>query len=137
MSIHLEIVTPERKVFSDKVANVYLPGAEGEMGVLTLHEALVTALVAGELRYDKDGRTEEFAIGGGFAEITGKAVTVLTDSAAQADEIDEAVVAEAIKRAQTAIAEVDISQDPAEYQRRQEVLMKNEALLRLVKKTSG
>ncbi len=137
MSIHLEIVTPERKVFSDDVANVYLPGADGEMGVLSLHEALVTALVAGELRYEKDGRTEEFAIGGGFAEVTQHAVTVLTDSAAQADEIDEAVVAAAIERAKTELEGIDLSKDPAEHQRAQEVLLRNEALLRLVTKTKG
>ena len=70
MAIHLDIVTPERKVFSDKVDNVYVPGADGEMGILQMHAALVTVLQAGELRYLKDGKTTELAIGNGFAEVT-------------------------------------------------------------------
>jgi len=86
----LEIVTPEKKIFSDTVSDVYLPGAEGEMGVLELHAALVTALQPGELRYDKDGQTHELAIGSGFAEVTQEKVSVLTDSAFGEDEIDEA-----------------------------------------------
>ena len=51
MSLHLEIVTPEKKVFSDTVEDVYVPGADGEMGILELHAALVTALKPGSLRY--------------------------------------------------------------------------------------
>jgi F0F1-type ATP synthase epsilon subunit len=44
MPLHLDIVTPEKKVFSDSVDNVYLPGADGEIGVLPMHAGLVTAL---------------------------------------------------------------------------------------------
>ena len=58
MALHLEIVTPEKKIFSDTVGNVYLPGADGELGILDGHAALVTALQPGELRYDKDGKTD-------------------------------------------------------------------------------
>ena len=42
MSLHLEIVTPEEKIFSGDVENVYFPGTDGEMGVLEMHVALVT-----------------------------------------------------------------------------------------------
>jgi len=79
--LHLEIVTPEKKIFSDTVTDVYLPGADGEMGVLQLHAALVTALQPGELRYQKDGTEHALAIGSGFAEVTQDKVSVLTDSA--------------------------------------------------------
>ena len=58
MALHLEIVTPERKVFSDDVDNVYLPGADGEMGILGGHAALVSEMAAGELRYLKDGQSD-------------------------------------------------------------------------------
>ena len=50
MALHLQIVTPEKKIFSDTVGNVYLPGADGELGILDGHAALVTALKPGELR---------------------------------------------------------------------------------------
>ena len=79
--LHLEIVTPEKKIFSDTVEDVYLPGEEGEMGVLEMHAALVTSLKAGELRYRKDGEVHELAIGSGFAEVTQEKVSVLTDMA--------------------------------------------------------
>jgi len=65
--LHLEIVTPEKKIFSDTVTDVYLPGADGEMGVLQLHAALVTALQPGELRYQKDGTEHALAACGGEA----------------------------------------------------------------------
>ncbi|MEN9975734.1 MAG: synthase subunit epsilon, partial [Verrucomicrobiota bacterium] len=55
MPLHLEIVTPEKKVFSGEVDNVYLPGEEGEIGVLPQHAGLVTALKPGELRTQHDG----------------------------------------------------------------------------------
>jgi len=88
--LHLEIVTPEKTIFSDTVQDAYLPGKDGEFGVLDMHAALVAALAPGELRYKKDGKEEDLAIGSGFAEITEHKVTVLTDSAFGDDEIDEA-----------------------------------------------
>ena len=101
--LHLEIVTPEKKIFSDTVEDVYLPAEEGEMGVLELHTALVTTLIAGELRYQKDGEVHELAIGNGFAEVSQEKVSVLTDMAADEAEIDEASVEAAMKQAEEAI----------------------------------
>jgi F-type H+-transporting ATPase subunit epsilon len=100
MSLHLEIVTPEKEVFSDQVDSVVVPGSEGEMGVLPAHEALVTMLLPGELRYTKDGKEEELAVGAGMLEVTGQRVAVLTDMALAEHEIDETAVEEALKRAE-------------------------------------
>lgn len=107
MSLHLEIVTPEKKIFSDTVVDVYLPSVDGEMGVLSLHAALVTALQPGELRYQKDGVTHELAIGSGFAEVTQEKVCVLTDSALGENEIDESLVEKAILRAEEQLTKVE------------------------------
>lgn len=101
----LEIVTPEGKAFSDDVSGVVLPGALGEMGILPNHAALVSTLNAGELRYTKDGKTHELAIGSGFAEITGDHVNVLTDMAIRDSDIDEAHVQAALDRAQSRLKE--------------------------------
>ena len=54
MSFQLEIVTPEESIFSGMVENVYLPGADGELGILAGHVPLVTSLSPGELRYHHD-----------------------------------------------------------------------------------
>ena len=101
----LEIVTPEGKVFSDDVSVVVLPGALGEMGVLPKHANLVSTLTAGELRYTKDSRTFELAIGAGFAEITGERVNVLTEMALRDSDIDETAVQTALDRAQARLKE--------------------------------
>ena len=127
--LHLEIVTPEKKVFSDTVKDVYLPGADGEIGILDLHEALVTALAPGELRYLKDGEEHDMAIGSGFAEITGEKVSVLTDMALGEDEIDEQAAEEAIKAAEEAIKNADQHKDPEEFAHLQGLMAANLAKL--------
>ena len=66
MPLQLEIVTPERQVYSDTVDSVQLPGSEGELGVLPHHAPLVSTLGVGELRFRKDGTEESFAIVGGL-----------------------------------------------------------------------
>ncbi len=129
----LEIVTPEKKIFSDSVSDVYLPGAEGEMGVLELHAALVTALKPGELRYEKDGKIHELAIGSGFAEVTQEKVSVLTDSAFGEDDIDEAAEEEAMKRAEEKYAEVS-EKDAEEAAHLQAMIATNAARLELKRK---
>jgi F-type H+-transporting ATPase subunit epsilon len=99
-TLHLEIITPDSKIFEGDVDSVQLPGAEGEMGILPGHEALVSALQAGELVITQQGKTQSLAIGEGFAEITGKSVGVLTDGAIREKEIDEKAAEEAVKRAE-------------------------------------
>jgi F-type H+-transporting ATPase subunit epsilon len=129
MPLHLEIVTPEKKIFSDSVDNVYLPGADGEMGILPEHAGLVTALKAGELRYLHNGKTITLAIGSGFAEVDQKKVIVLTDSALGEDEIDEAATEAAMKRAEEKLAGVEHDLDAEEIAHLQSVIAQAAAAL--------
>ncbi len=99
-TLRLEIVTPEAKTYSEDVDMVTLPGDQGEMGIYPMHVALMTQLLAGEISVRKDGRDYYLAIGEGFAEITGERVSILTDMAIKADDIDEARAEEARKRAE-------------------------------------
>ena len=131
--LKLEIVTPEKKIFSDTVADVYLPGADGEMGVLEMHSALVTALKPGELRYEKNGVVHELAIGSGFAEITQEKVSVLTDSAFGESEIDEAVEEAAMKRAEEQLVKVS-AEDAEAAAHLQAIIATNAARLLLKRK---
>lgn len=105
MGFRLEIVTPERRTFSDEVDGVVIPGSEGELGVLEGHAPLVTTLLPGELRYSKGGEEESLAVGEGVVEITRDRVAVLTDLAVSTSDIDEAAVEEALKRAEAALSE--------------------------------
>jgi F-type H+-transporting ATPase subunit epsilon len=131
--LQLEIVTPEKKIFSDTVTDVYLPGADGEMGILELHAALVTALQPGELRYEKDGKVEALAIGSGFAEVTQEKVSVLTDSAFGEDEIDIAAEEAAMKRAEERLGKVS-TEDAEEASRLQAAIATNAARLEFKRK---
>ena len=88
MPLQLEIVTPERQVYSDEVDSVQLPGSEGELGVLPHHAPLVSTLGVGELRFRKGGVEESFAIVGGFLQVRPDRVVVLAETADMASEID-------------------------------------------------
>ena len=116
-TLKLEIVTPEGRAYSDDVAMVVLPSIEGEIGVYPAHVPLMTQLSPGELRITKDGKTTEFVVGTGFIEVTGDRVSVLTDSALGEEEIDENATEEAIKRAQAALKDKNLSsEDTAEVE---------------------
>ncbi len=132
MPFQLDIVTPEKTIFSDTVDDVYLPGSEGEMGILSMHAALVAPLQPGELRYLKDGKIEELAVGEGFVEVADDKVAVLIDLAIGEDAIDEAQVEEAMKRAEEALAGENVDHDEAAAL--QMVIAKSEAMLRLKRK---
>jgi F-type H+-transporting ATPase subunit epsilon len=131
MSLHLEIVTPEKKIFSDTVANVYLPGADGELGILPAHGSLVTALAPGELRYEKDGIVTPLAIGNGFAEVTQEKVCILTDMAMGDSQIDETAAEEAMQRAEKQLQDIDHSIDAEEVAHLQAIISKSLAQLKL------
>jgi len=104
-TLKLEIVTPELKVYSEDVDMVTLPGVEGEMGIFPMHVPLMTQLAAGEVTARKGGQDYFLAVGDGFVEITGERVSVLTDMAIQAENIDEGKAEEARKRAESRLSE--------------------------------
>jgi F-type H+-transporting ATPase subunit epsilon len=92
--LHLEIVTPSRRVVEVEVDEVRLPGALGEMGVLPGHIPLLTSLAAGPLTYFDGSTVTKYAVQGGFAEVLPDRVTILATVAKAPGDID---VAEAKK----------------------------------------
>jgi len=104
-TLKLEIVTPEAKIFSQDVEIVYVPGVEGELGILPKHIPLMTMIKPGELRVISEGKDTFLAVGEGFVEVTASSVTVLTDMAVEARDIDTGVAEAAVKRAQEALKE--------------------------------
>ncbi len=123
MSLICEIVTPERKVFSEEVDYVSLPGREGVMGILGNHAPLLTVLSFGEVYVRKNGETQYFAVGGGLAEVQPGKVIVLADSAERADEIDLEAAQEARAAAEKAMTE-GVPDDPEKY-RQIEIALRN------------
>ena len=92
----LEIVTPEKLLFSQGVDFVVVPGSDGDFGVLPGHCLLLSNLRIGELQYTTGETTESVSILSGLAEVTPTRVTILADVAEKAEEID-------IERAQAAV----------------------------------
>lgn len=116
MSLTLEIVTPEARVYSDTIDTVVIPTVDGEIGVLPGHIPLLAQVDHGELRVTKNGVTTYLAVGKGFAEISNDKVSVLAESAVDEEKIDEHAVEQAQKRAEEALAgRTDL--DPAEVER--------------------
>lgn len=87
--IHLEVVTPERKVFEAEVDRVEVPGLDGELGILPGHTELVSLLKpAGLLTYHVGNETGEMAISDGLVEVSADRVTVLANKATRPEDID-------------------------------------------------
>jgi F-type H+-transporting ATPase subunit epsilon len=101
--LHLEVITPERKVYEDDVDMVIAPGSEGYLGILPHHAPLLTGLGPGEFRVKKGGTEEVLAVFGGFMDVRGDRVVVLTDAAEHVEEIDAQRAQQARERAQAAL----------------------------------
>lgn len=102
----LEIVTPERRVYSGAVQHFQGPGTEGSFGVLTHHAPMLTSLQIGQITFlDEKGKAHRMATSGGFAEVGNNQVTVLVETAEFAEEIDTARAKTAHDRALELLAE--------------------------------
>lgn len=121
MSLTLEIVTPEARVYSDTIDSVVIPTVEGEVGVLPGHIPLLTQVEDGELRVTKNGKVELLVIGGGFAQVESDRVRVLAEYAINEEKIDEKVVEEALRRAEAQLKEAE-HLDPNEFERLQSMV---------------
>ena len=86
--LKLEIVTPEKRVLDAEVESVTIPTASGEAGLLANHAPIVSAVKPGILSYTVKGSVERMVVAGGFVEMNSNKVSVLTDSAETATEID-------------------------------------------------
>jgi F-type H+-transporting ATPase subunit epsilon len=85
--IQLDIVTPEKSLFSRKVLEVIAPGEAGEFGVLPGHTPFLTTLRPGQVTATTEDESTFFAISGGFAEVTGSRVIILAEEAERAEDI--------------------------------------------------
>jgi F-type H+-transporting ATPase subunit epsilon len=115
-TIKLEIVTPEAKTYSEDVDMVTLTGIDGEMGILPQHMPLMTQLVPGEILVRKGSENYLLAVGDGFVQVTGEKISILTDMAIRAENIDEAAAEEARKRAEERLSQKLTEEDAAMVQ---------------------
>jgi F-type H+-transporting ATPase subunit epsilon len=88
--LQLEVVTPERRLLSEQVNSVTVPGRGGELGILPGHAALISELQTGVLSYTENGTTFQMHVSGGFVEVNADRVSVLAEIAERPEEIDAA-----------------------------------------------
>ncbi len=103
--IKLEIYTPERKVLSEDVSSVRVPGAGGYFGVFPGHTPFIAALQVGEIKVDIDGAETRYTAGGGIAEAMPGSVSIMAETCELAGSIDVKRADEALARAKKRIAE--------------------------------
>jgi F-type H+-transporting ATPase subunit epsilon len=107
----LDVVTPERIMLSEEVAQTIAPGSEGQLGILANHAPLMSELAPGEILVTlADGRTlSHLVISGGFLEVApnGGHTTILADSAERADEVDVTRAEADLAAAQQMLAEAE------------------------------
>ncbi len=131
-TLKLEVVTPSAKIFSEDVEMVTLTGIGGEMGILPEHMPLMTQLASGEIHARKDGQNIFLAVGEGFVQVTRQQVSILTDMAIKAEDIDEAKAEEARQKAVARLSQKLSQEETASVQAS---LMQAMAQLKLKQRT--
>ncbi|GMQ96026.1 MAG: F0F1 ATP synthase subunit epsilon [Gammaproteobacteria bacterium] len=115
MTIHVDIVSAEAEIFSGLAEIVFAPAVMGEVGIMPGHAPLVTSLKPGEVRVRLPGGEEQsFYVSSGMLEIQPHVVTVLSDTAQRASDLDEAAALEAQERAERMLADRQADFDEAQ-----------------------
>ncbi len=118
-TIKVDIVSAEKSIFSGEAAMVFAPAVNGEVGIAPRHSPLLTKLAPGEVRLKlTDGSEEAYYVSGGMLEVQPHIVTVLSDTALRAHDIDEAAAVKAKEEAERMLhdreSDIDYAQAQAE-----------------------
>jgi F-type H+-transporting ATPase subunit epsilon len=106
MTVHVDIVSAEAEIYSGMAEMVIAPAVQGEVGILPLHAQYLTPLNEGAVRLKLGNDKEEsFYVSGGFLEVQPHIVTILSDTALRAHDIDEKAALEAKKNAEKLLSD--------------------------------
>jgi len=132
MTIHVDIVSAEREIYSGLAELVVAPAEMGEVGIAARHAPFLTRLKPGEVRVKiSEQETQPFYISGGVLEVQPHLVTILADTAIRAKDIDEAAALEAKRKAQEMLAD---KSGRIDYAKAQAQLLEAMAQLRTIEK---
>jgi F-type H+-transporting ATPase subunit epsilon len=132
MTMHLDIVSAETELFSGVVEVVVAPAIMGEVGIHARHTPMLTPLKPGEVKITKQGGEEEYIyVSGGMMEVQPSVVTILSDTAVRAQDLDEAAAMEAKQAAEEAIKDRESDMEIAEAQSK---LLEAVAQLRMIER---
>ena len=133
MSIHLDITSQDRCVFSGDVDMVVVPGSAGEMGILPNHSPLLSTLKIGVIKVRTKGEELIFTVAGGIVEVQPDSIIILADAAENVQEIDVARAEAARKKAEEYLAKA-VPQDTDTYLALQSALRRSNLRLDAVRK---
>lgn len=135
MTIHVDIVSAEKAIWSGPATMVFAPGVMGELGIAPRHTPLLTRLKAGEVRVqDEHGEEDSYFISGGILEIQPHVVTVLADTAVRADDLDEAA---ALQAKQSAEEHMQDQKSEMDYAKAKAELAEAAAMIETIKKVKS
>lgn len=136
MTMHVDIVSAEVEIFSGTVTELYAPAEMGEVGIMPRHAPLLTKMKPGEVRVvDQHGDEQSFYVNGGILEVQPHVVTILSDTAIRAADLDEAAALDAKAKAEAAMADKKTDYDYARAKAELvEAVAQIEAINRLRKK---
>ncbi|NUM25812.1 MAG: ATP synthase F1 subunit epsilon [Candidatus Buchananbacteria bacterium] len=129
--LQIEIITPEKIIYSGSADQITLPTAAGQITVLPLHQPLISALTAGEIIIKENNNEIFMAVSTGLIQVHPDQVRILTDTAERVEDIDEARAQEAHQRAQELMAE---KKDTVDYTQLSAKIEKELARLRVAKR---
>lgn len=132
MTMHVNIVSAENEIYSDTVIECYAPAEMGEVGIFPRHTPLLTKLKPGDVRVvTQDGEVHHFFVSGGILEVQPHVVTILSDTAMRAADLDEAAALEAKAKAEAAMKNHDSEMD---FARAKAELAEAAAMIESIKK---
>ncbi|MDH3672220.1 MAG: F0F1 ATP synthase subunit epsilon [Gammaproteobacteria bacterium] len=131
MTMHVDIVSAEEEIFSGTAEMLFVPLETGEVGILPRHAPLLARMKPGEMRVRNDNEDQSFYVSGGLLEIQPHVVTVLSDTAVRAKDLDEAAALEAERRAQETLKD---RQADIDYAKAQAELIEATVQLRMIRR---
>jgi F-type H+-transporting ATPase subunit epsilon len=124
MTLTVRVIAPDKTVWDSEAEEVILPSTTGQLGILTGHAPLLSALDVGVMRVRPGKQWVAIALMGGFAEVENNEVTILVNGAERGDKIDKDAARDAFNQAQTRLDQVQTSEN------RQEKIQATQALKR-------
>ncbi|MGF1590116.1 MAG: ATP synthase F1 subunit epsilon [Pleurocapsa sp.] len=114
MVLTVKVITPDKTVWDDQVEEIILPSTTGQLGILSGHAPLLTALEVGVMRVRPNKEWKTIALMGGFAEVENDEIKILVNGAELGDNIDRDAARTEYQEAQTRFQKVEKSEDRQE-----------------------
>jgi F-type H+-transporting ATPase subunit epsilon len=132
--IHVDVVSATEEIYSGDAKCVFAPASMGEIGVYPMHVPLISTLKPGEVRVETESGVESIYVSGGIVEVQPHTVTIFSDTAIRAHDLDESKAIEAKQRAEEAMANAKSDQ---EVSTTQAALAESMAQLQMISKMRG